>query len=133
MNLEKVLAFSAFKGDMIKTFYLAVALFHVGNIASANAYFTTLKRTSFLGIDKGLLRCWFIGKEGSLKRLQCNVKKQGVRYYTEFPELRTDCSFNKLPSGAGVGSINHAYLGFSFLGPVPIFDKTFIGGELLLT
>ena len=131
-DLDLTLSSNLFKDDTLKIYYFAVACYHLDQIPTANAHFASLRRSNIRGIDKSLVRCWFVSKEGSRERFQCNIERDGVRYYAKFPKLRMDCPLKNRPTEAGAGGVSHAYLGFSLFGPVPIFDGSSISANLLL-
>jgi hypothetical protein len=121
-DLEQILQSPRYRDDVIKMFYLAVALYHQGELTDANARFASLRRLQPLALMPREVRCYYIDKQGNPQRFQGTVLKEHGRFYVSVPEL--NCS---LPAhttlGEGAGATTHIYIGFSLNGPVAVFHK----------
>lgn len=118
-DLKYILDDPRYRDSPIKSFYLAVALFHLGDIEQANAIFANLRRMQALGLTPKEVRCFSLGPEGHPKRYQCTINRSRGRSYASIPELDTDIPV----AGSNREIVTHTYVGFSLNGPVALFNK----------
>ena len=118
-DLQVVVADAVYRDNPLKTFYLAVALYHLGSIEQATAIFANLRRMQAVGLSPKDVRCYFVGAEGYAKRFQCNINSRHERSYAEISELQTDVQV----AGYKKQAVNHVYIGFCLNGPVALYDK----------
>ena len=116
-DLQYVLESPWFRDDMIKMFYLAVALFHTERLPEANVLFAKLRSTAGPRQQKGIVRAYHLGKEGAPKRYQGIVRRSHGRFYMEISELGTDLPIRDEGGYLNAGASKHCYVGFSFFGP----------------
>lgn len=122
-DLEAVLLSAQYRNNVAKKFYLAVALFHCNEIPTAQTLFAQISKERIPGLKSNKFRSYYLGPEGFPKRFQCRVDKRHGRYYGEVIELNTDLPFASSHDIGGSGSTIHAYIAFSFSGPVAILHK----------
>ena len=122
-DLEEVLATSQYRENVEKIFYYAVALYHCNEAATGAATFANLRRLRAYALMPREIRCYFLGKEGSPRRFQCTIARQGQRWYAEVAEIRVDVPILRPPEEGGPGATAHAYLAFSLNGPVAVFER----------
>lgn len=108
-----------YRDSPIKSFYLAVALFQLGDIEQANAIFSKLRRMQAFGFTPKEIRCFIVGPEGHPKRYQCTINRSHGRSYAEIPELNHDIPV----AGSNREIVTHTYVGFSLNGPLAWFNK----------
>ena len=94
-----------------------------GDSTAGAAYFANLRRLQAFALMPKEIRCYFLSKEGSPKRFQCTIARQGQRWYAEMSELNVDVPIFKTPEEGGPGTTTHAYLGFALNGPVAVFRR----------
>ncbi len=130
-DLEFVLKSPSHRDNVIKNFYLAVALFQCGDFTNSRATFSNIRRLKPFSLMPNNIRCYFLGPQGSPKRFQCMIQKQHDRFYATVTELGTDVLV-KLPSREiSAGSTTHTYVAFTLNGPIAVFDRP-IDRDLLL-
>jgi len=118
-DLQYILDFPKYRDDPIKSFYLAMAFFHLGHFEQSNAIFANLRRMQAFGLMPKEVRGIATGPEGYPKRYQCTISRDHGRSYADIPELITD-----IPVAGGSREIvTHTYIGFSLNGPLALFDK----------
>lgn len=118
-DLQLILESPKYRDSPIKNFYLAVALFHLGNIEQANAIFSNIRRLQAHGLTPREVRGYIVGPEGYPKRFQCHIERRHERSYAEISELNIDIPVQ----GSNREIVTHTYIGFSLNGPVAIFNK----------
>ncbi|MCG8649619.1 MAG: hypothetical protein MI861_07290, partial [Pirellulales bacterium] len=119
-DLEFVLESPQYRDDVVRMYYLAVALFHLGEFTEANSVFEILKRKNpTRGLRIGT-RNYYVGKEGSPKRVQAEVRHQHDRTYAYIPEISLELeAFG--PVRVGDTGIANCYVAFSLAGPTAQF------------
>ena len=130
-DLEEILEVNQYRESVEKIFYYAVALYHCGDSTKGSAYFANLRRLQAHALMPREIRCYFLGKEGSPKRFQCTIARQGQRWYAEISELSIDVPIIRTPDEGGPGTTSHTYLGFALNGPVAVFRRPLEKGMLL--
>jgi hypothetical protein len=123
IDLEIVLGSSRYREDVMKTFYMAVSLFHIVEIPTANAVFAQIRRMRPAALRPREIRCFLSGKEGHPKRMQCTTHKQNMRQYASISELGTDVLLSSTAREFGVGGISHVYVGFALNGPIAVSER----------
>lgn len=116
-DLQEVLRGPRFENDVLKRFYLAVAYFHLSNTTEANAAFAQLRRENSTNYKPNAIRAFFQDQNGNPRRFQGNARFVGNRAMISIPELQIDAPLKTNSSG-----VTHAYIGFSFNGPVAVLE-----------
>jgi len=116
-DLLDVLRDSRFENDVLKRFYLAVAYFHLNNTTEANATFAQLRRENSTNYKPNTVRAFFQDQNGNPRRFQGNARFIANRAMISIPELQIDAPLKTNTSG-----VIHAYIGFSFNGPVAVLE-----------
>lgn len=123
-DLDAVTATGRYRDDVVKRFYLGVALFHLADVTNARAKFSELRRAVLSPtLRPNDIRCLLLGKEGRPRRVQCTLERGHAGFYANIPELGTDVPVQSPPSDAGPGATTHCYVGFSFHGPTAVFNR----------
>lgn len=118
-DLQLILENAIYRDDPIRTFYYAVALFHLGQIEQSNAEFANLRRMQAIGLTPKAIRFYAVGAEGTPKRFQCSISRSHGRSYAEIMELNQDIPV----LGSNREIVNHTYIGFCLNGPLAIYDR----------
>lgn len=116
-DLSDILKDVQYRDDVIRTFYLAVTLFHCNQVTEANALFATLRRWQPTAFGLREVRCFFLGDTGAPKRFQGTFRRDLGRWYFEIPELNVSI-LSRAPATHGSGATGHAYIGFALNGPL---------------
>ncbi|MCU7870796.1 MAG: ATP-binding protein [Candidatus Thiodiazotropha sp. (ex Lucinoma borealis)] len=122
-DLEFVLKSTMHRDNIIKRFYLAVAMFQCGDVANSRAIFANIRRLKPFSLMPNNTRCYYLGPQGSPKRFQCMIQKQHDRYYATITELNTDVPVRTTSREVRAGSTIHTYVAFTLNGPIAIFDR----------
>jgi hypothetical protein len=118
-DLEYVLRSPNYAKGLLGQFYYAVACYHNGDISDANSTFSAIRRKNpDNSSSPWLVRCAYLGKEGSPKRFQGIVGGTHGYEYLEINELEDSVKVSKDHKVGSVGSTVHAYIGFSFRGTI---------------
>lgn len=123
-DLQSILALPSYSEDLLLKFYFAVACYHLHERVEANARFAEIRR---LNPDQSampwLIRCAYLGKEGSPKRFQGTVSGSGSNMYVKINELEDTVRVPKSYSIGAIGATVHVYIGFSLRGPLVLKVK----------
>jgi tetratricopeptide (TPR) repeat protein len=121
-DLEIVVADRRFQNDLVKHYYLAVALFHLGEITHAQAIFRALQRKNPAGRVRFGRRNVFVGKEGLPRREQGDLRVVHDRTYVFFSGLSLELEVSGNVQDRQAGATVHCYIVFTLTGIFAVFD-----------
>lgn len=121
-TMKRLVNSSRYSDDAIKTFYLAVGLFHTGALTEAGAIFAGLRRLSLPAATRDI-RCCYMGKEGAPKRVQGTLERKHDYGYLMLSDLDLSVPMRSMPQGYGTKQTIHAYIVFTLNGPAAELEK----------
>ncbi len=130
-DLERVTADRKYGEDLVKLYYLALALFHLEDFTRAEAMFRSLQRMNPSRMVRIGRRNAYLGDEGFPKRVQVEIRSSHNRRYVYVPALGLDLEVYGRFSERQEGAVDHCYIVFSVAGPFAVFDQPSPGDAML--
>lgn len=116
-DVEAVVASERHTDDPIWLYYRALALAHVEGLLSSQSEWATLRRSAKDHPVRYAMRNYYLGTQGSPKRLQATITQSHGRFYAEILGENIDVPLPESGSRFRSGDSVTCYLGFSFMGP----------------
>ena len=106
------------KSDPLHSYLVGLAKSHLGDWGGASIMFDDLRRRSLPPNVLYRARDYLVGKTGQMLRVQGTIRKGAGRDFFCAEALNTDFLLGKNSKWADEGQIEHAYIRFSFAGPI---------------
>lgn len=122
-DLETVTSNRKYSDDLVKLYYLALALFHLEDFTRSEALFRSLQRMNPSRMVRLGRRNAYLGDQGFPKRIQVEIRSSHNRRYVYAPSLGLDLDVFGRFSDRQDGAVDHCYIVFSLAGPIAVFDS----------
>ena len=107
-------------GETMYRYLFALAHYHLGDTAAANALFEGIRRQPMPSRVMFAPRDYFLSADGKRTALQGKVRNVSGAKFIFVDELKTDFHVARNETWGRDGELEHFFLRFSFAGPVAV-------------
>ena len=115
-DVSRLIHSNQYDDDPLRSFYLAVACAHTGDIVKAINIFQGLRNLRLKNYSPWVVRCYYTDENGNPRSFQGTSQISGERCFISIPELGTDVLMGKHSQYQGHSTTVHVYVGFTFNG-----------------